>query len=91
MKARKTEAASIAEHNAQVAERARARKTRRLAAETAMADAAVTRVAHDILGLDTLETRNSDSHDFREFATWTIREALIAAYNAGKAAEEGGR
>jgi hypothetical protein len=49
------------------------------------------KVAHDILLIDTLETRNADSLDFQEVAVRTIREALIAAYNAGKEAEEGGR
>ena len=85
MSAHKTKPALIAEHNAQVAERARARKARRLADEAAKADAAVTKVAHDILRLDTLETRNSDSLDFHEVAVWTIREALITAFNMGVA------
>jgi hypothetical protein len=85
MNAHKTKAALIAEHNARVAERARARKARRLADEAAKAGAAVTKVAHDILGLDTLETRNSDGLDFHEVAVWTIREALIAAFNMGVA------
>lgn len=40
------------------------------------------------LGFDTLETRNSDRLDFREVAVWQIREALLAAYEAGKAARE---
>jgi division protein CdvB (Snf7/Vps24/ESCRT-III family) len=85
MNAHKTKAALISEHNAQVAERARSRKARRLADEAAKADAAVTKVARDILRLDTLEARNSDSLDFHEFAVWTIRDALIAAFNMGVA------
>ena len=32
---------------------------------------------------ETLETRNSDSHDFYEVAVWGIRDALIAAYMVG--------
>jgi hypothetical protein len=45
------------------------------------------------LGFDTLETRNCDSLDFREVAVWQIKEALEAAYEAGKKAvrEELGR
>lgn len=85
MNAHKTKAASIAEHNARVAERARTRKARRLADEAAKTDTAVTKVAHDILRIDTLETRNSDSLDFHEVAVWTIREALITAFNMGVA------
>ncbi len=41
------------------------------------------------LGFDTLETRNSDRLDFREVAVWQVRDALQAAYEAGKAAREG--
>jgi hypothetical protein len=38
------------------------------------------------LGLDSLETRNSDSLDFSEHAVWQIKTALEAAYRAGYAA-----
>ena len=41
------------------------------------------RIARDILSLETLETRNSDSLDFSEQAVWTLRRALEAAYQAG--------
>jgi hypothetical protein len=43
-------------------------------------------IASTNLGLGTLETRNSDSLDFREQAVWSIKHALIAAYEAGRAA-----
>lgn len=43
----------------------------------------VAKIAHDILGLDTLATRNVDSLDFHEHAVWRIKEALNAAYMAG--------
>lgn len=38
------------------------------------------------LGLETLETRKSDSLDFHDMAVWEIKAALEAAYAAGKAA-----
>jgi hypothetical protein len=40
------------------------------------------------LGLDSLETRNSDSLDFSEHAVWQIKKALEAAYQAGYAAAQ---
>lgn len=48
------------------------------------ADDAIAKIASNILRLDTLETRHSDTLDFHDLAVWSIREALIAAYNAGK-------
>jgi len=47
---------------------------------------AIETIAKQVLGLDTLETRKSDSLDFSEQAVWTLREALEAAYAAGLAA-----
>jgi len=41
------------------------------------------RIAREILSVETLETRNSDSLDFSEQAVWTLRRALEAAYQAG--------
>ncbi len=35
------------------------------------------------LGLETLETRNSDSLDFHELAVWQIKDLLRAAFIAG--------
>jgi hypothetical protein len=46
------------------------------------------RIAREILDLETLETRKSDSLDFREQAVWTLRRALEAAYEAGRAARQ---
>ena len=46
---------------------------------------AVAGIAKEILGLKTLDTRNSDSLDFSEQAVWTLRAALEAAYTAGLA------
>jgi hypothetical protein len=45
--------------------------------------AALTIIAQQHLGLDTLETRRSDSLDFHDLAVWQIRKALQAAYDAG--------
>jgi len=41
-------------------------------------------LARDLLHIDTLETRNSDSLDFHEVAVWQVRKALEAAYRAGQ-------
>jgi len=45
---------------------------------------AVRNIATDILGIETLETRNSDGLDFSDQAVWSIEEALAAAYQAGR-------
>jgi len=47
---------------------------------------AIERISRETLGLETLETRNSDSLDFHDMAVWQIREALEAAYQAGASA-----
>lgn len=44
------------------------------------------RIALEILNLETLETRNSDSLDFSDKAVWTLKAALEAAFKAGLAA-----
>lgn len=43
----------------------------------------LTQIAQDKLGIETLETRKSDSLDFPDVAVWCLREALEAAFNAG--------
>ena len=43
----------------------------------------LTQIAKTKLGIDTLETRHSDSLDFHDLAVWSLREALEAAYQAG--------
>ena len=43
-------------------------------------------IARTELGVDTLATRGRDRLDFHEVAVWSIREALSAAYDAGKTA-----
>ena len=47
-------------------------------------DATIQKIAREILDLETLETRNSDSLDFHDMAVWEIRKALEAAYEAGR-------
>lgn len=46
-------------------------------------------IAKQHLGLDTLDTRNSDALDFHDLAVWNIRAALEAAYHAGEQAARG--
>jgi hypothetical protein len=45
-----------------------------------------TKIAKEILDLETLETRNMDRLDFHELSVWEIRDALVAAYNEGRKA-----
>ncbi|XHR27629.1 MAG: DUF6900 domain-containing protein [Chthoniobacteraceae bacterium] len=45
-----------------------------------------TKIAKEILNIETLETRNSDGLDFHEVSVWEIRDALEAAYEAGRKA-----
>ena len=53
-------------------------------------DSVLSEIARTVLGLDTLETRHSDSLDFSDQAVWQIRQALERAYAAGmKAGREG--
>ncbi len=40
-------------------------------------------LAREHLGVQTLETRNSDSLDFADVAVWALKSALEAAYHAG--------
>ena len=47
----------------------------------------MTRIAHEHLGVETLETRRSDHLDFQEVAVWQIEAALRAAYEAGRASQ----
>lgn len=45
-------------------------------------------IAKTELGLETLDTRNSDALDFHDLAVWTIKRALVAAYEAGVSASK---
>ena len=41
-------------------------------------------IAKDILEIETLETRRSDELDFLEVPVWSLKEALLKAYNLGR-------
>ena len=40
-------------------------------------------IAQQQLGIETLQTRRSDSLDFHDVAVWCVRDALEAAFKAG--------
>lgn len=54
-----------------------------------MESTVVADIARRLLGIETLETQNSDSQDFHDLAVWQVRDALQAAYDAGVAAGRG--
>lgn len=41
------------------------------------------KIARECLGIETLETRSSDSLDFHEVSVWGLNKALMSAYNLG--------
>lgn len=43
----------------------------------------IERIAREVCGFETLETRKSDRLDFNEIAVWNLEAALKAAYLAG--------
>lgn len=43
----------------------------------------IERIAIEVCGFETLETRKSDRLDFKEVAVWSLEAALKAAYLAG--------
>lgn len=43
----------------------------------------IEKIAKDHLGLETIETRNQDSLDFKNLSVWQIAEALEEAFDAG--------
>lgn len=45
---------------------------------------ALEQVARTQIGVETLETRKSDSLDFYDVSVWSIRSALQAAYELGR-------
>lgn len=49
-------------------------------------DQIISQIAAKHLRIGALETQKSDSLDFHEVAVWSVREALGAAYDAGRAA-----
>lgn len=46
----------------------------------------IAEIARQLLSLETLETRKSDSLDFHDMAVWSIKAALESAYEAGRRA-----
>lgn len=44
------------------------------------------KIAKEVLDIETLEPRNSDQLDFHEVSVWGIRDALRAAFGAGRKA-----
>ncbi len=46
-------------------------------------DDILTALAREHLGIETLETRRSDSLDFHDVGVWGVKHALHAAYQAG--------
>lgn len=63
-------------HNDRVISKARKAATKRR-------EDSIIEIAKKVLGLETTETRNSDSLDFHDLAVWQIKKALEAAYKAG--------
>ncbi len=51
-------------------------------------DALFTLIAQQHLNIETLVTRNSDSLDFHDVAVWSVKDALQAAYEAGRKARK---
>lgn len=49
---------------------------------------AISEIASKHLKIKTLETRKSDALDFHNVAVWSIKEALEAAFDAGRTASE---
>lgn len=47
----------------------------------------LTKIAHDRIGAETLEKRNSDSLDFYDISVWALKEMLEQAYEAGRQAQ----
>jgi len=53
------------------------------------ASEAAARIATEVCGIETLARRCSDRLDFHDLAVWTIERALVAAFEAGRAAAGG--
>ena len=51
-------------------------------------EAVVTLLAKNMLGVETLTTRNNDDLDLHNLSVWQIKAALENAYQAGKAAKK---
>lgn len=47
-------------------------------------------IARKVLGITTLDSRNSDSLDFYDLSVGSLERALLAAYEAGRKSQVGG-
>lgn len=47
----------------------------------------INEIANKTIGIETLETRHSDSLDFHELSVWDIKKMLELAYTAGAMAK----
>ena len=47
----------------------------------------VEQIAMETFGIETLDTRDSAHLDFHDLSVWSLKEALEAAYEAGRRAE----
>ena len=45
---------------------------------------AISAIASNHLQIETLETQNSDSLDFQDVAVWSIKAALVEAFELGQ-------
>ena len=43
----------------------------------------LTKIANEVLEIETLHSKNSDSKDFHELSVWRIKAALEKAFAAG--------
>ena len=46
-------------------------------------DVIIRQIARDVLGINSLETQNSDSFDFHDVSVWQIKSALENAFKVG--------
>ena len=51
-------------------------------------DELFTTIAKQHLGIETLATRNSDSLDFYDVSVWKLKNALEAAFDAGRQSQK---
>jgi hypothetical protein len=64
--------------------------TRTTGKESTAIDQTIAVIARTHLGIEALESRNSDALDFHDVAVWNVNAALEAAYAAGIAAASAG-
>lgn len=77
-------AAAAAKNAPKIENRWTRRAAHNKATQTPAAIKTVSRIAADLLDIDTLETRNSDGLDFHDVSVASLKAALVAAYEAGR-------